>query len=102
MQRQFPVSFEASVTSRAPVGRGYSTGLYHVYVAMGRDCDYICGQNAGMSESMNAFAHATAKRVGVSGSQVQSRVKAIEKITRQRLVDISSTSEWDVDARRVT
>lgn len=69
---------------------------------MGRDFDYLRGKHADILEFMGVMAYASARRAGVSGSKVQSRVQAIETIARQRLAEMPSTSEWDVEARRVT
>lgn len=75
--------------------------LYHDYAAIGRDCDFLRGQNAGISE-LDAFAYATARRARVLGLEVQSRVRDTEQIARKHLVELPSTRKWDIEARRVT
>lgn len=92
----------ASVTAPARSGREMDTVPQSVYAALGRDFDYLRGQHAATQASMGVMAHAMAARAGVSGSEVQSRVRAIEVIARERLSAMPSTSEYDVEARRVT
>ena len=97
---QVQESSSASVTAPARFEREVTTVPHSVYAALDRDFDYLRGQHAAIRESMGVMAHAMAERAGVSGSEVQSRVRAIEEIAREQLSAMPSTSEYDVEARR--
>lgn len=75
---------------------------YRLYAELGRDRDYLCDQNAGMREAFEIFVDGAARRAGISGSEVQSRVRAMEEVSMRRYAEVPSTSEWDVEACRVT
>ena len=73
---------------------------YHVYAALGREYDFLRGQNAEIRRLIDTLLQE--RRVPVEDAEARYRIRAIEPIARQRLAEFPSTSEWDVEARRVT
>ncbi|XP_063946794.1 uncharacterized protein LOC135151673 [Daucus carota subsp. sativus] len=100
VHRQIRATASVSATSRAPAGGMIQAVPHHVYAALGRDCDFLRGQNAEIRRLMDVLLQE--RRVPVEDSEARSRIGAIEHIARQRLAEFPSTSEWDVEARRVT
>lgn len=87
-----------SVTSRALVDGTASTVPYRVYAVLGRDYDFLRGQNAEIRRMMDTLVQE--RRVPVEDAVARSR--AIEHIARQCLAEFPSTNGWEVEARRVT
>ena len=67
---------------------------------MGREYDFLHRQNVEIRRLMDILLQE--RRVPVEDGEARSRIGAIEHIARQRLAEFPSTSEWDVEARRVT
>ena len=89
-----------SVTSRASVERTASTVPYRVYAALGRDYDFLRGQNAEIRRMIDNLVQD--RRVSVEDAVARSRVRAVEHIFRQRIAEFPSTIEWAAEARLVT
>ena len=73
---------------------------YHVYAALGREYDFLRDQNTEIRRLMDTLLQES--RVPVEDAEARSRIRAIEHISRQRLAEFPSNSEWDVEAHRVT
>lgn len=91
-----------SVTSRAPRVVGASMVPYHVYAELGRDPEFLLGQVSVIREVVDSMIQTLARRTGMSGSETESRVCAIEEITRHRFTEVPSTSDSDVESRMAT
>ena len=99
VHRQVRTTSSASATSRALAGSMTSVVPYHVYATLGREYDFLRGQNAEIRRLMDTLLQE--RRIPVEDAETRSRIGAIEHIARQRLAEFPSTSEWDVEARRV-
>lgn len=77
-----------------------STVPYRVYAALGRDYDFLSGQNAEIRRMMDTLVQE--RRVSVEDAVARSRARATEHIARQCLAVFPSTNGWEAEARRVT